>query len=136
MLTEYDQKLAEAYAAGRRAGIAEMQSEGIINDQGAAPLVGTGEMVGPLAVRHWKAPFRYDAEGQTIWDANNERALDVRGWGYLTGQGALGLPDAKAEKIMDDFGQSVVRILNAQWPNDSYQPTPGNGAAKQGEHPK
>jgi hypothetical protein len=21
-------------------------------------------------------------------------------------------------------------------PNDSYQPTPGNGAAKQGEHPK
>lgn len=45
MPTDYDQKLAEAYAAGRRAGIAEMQSAGIITDKGAAPLVGTGEMV-------------------------------------------------------------------------------------------
>ncbi len=85
---------------------------------GVAPIVGTGEMVGPLAVRHWKAPFRYDAEGQMTWDANNARALDVRGWGRLTGQGMLGLSDSEAEKIIDDFGQSVVRILNAQWPNN------------------
>ena len=76
-----------------------------------------GGLVGPLAARHWKAPFRLDPEGLTIWDANHERVLDVRGWGYLTGKGSLGLPDTEAEKIMEDLGQSVVRILNAQWPN-------------------
>ncbi len=76
-------------------------------------------MVGPLAQRHWHAPFRYDAEGAMIWDARDERALDVRGWGRLTGKGveALALSDAEACKIQDDFGESVVRILNASWPN-------------------
>lgn len=52
-----------------------------------------------------------------IWDANGERAMDVRGWGRLTGKGALGLSDDDAAKIQDDFGESVVRVLNASWPN-------------------
>lgn len=86
---------------------------------GPLPVVGSGGVVGPLAARHWKAPFRYDAEGSMIWDANNERALDVRGWGRLTGGGehSLGLSYEAAAKIQDEFGQSVVQILNAQWPN-------------------
>lgn len=79
--------------------------------------IGSGALVGPLAQRHWKAPFRYDAEGAMIWDASGEQALDVRGWGRLTGKGALGLSGAEALRIQDDFGESVVRILNASWPN-------------------
>lgn len=106
----------------------ETQSAKQMPEQGAAPLVGTGSMVGPLAARHWKAPFRYDAEGQMIWDANNERALDVRGWGYLTGKGGLNLAAPAAEEIIDDFGQSVVRILNAQWPNGRDEPRAGSAA--------
>ena len=71
----------------------------------------------PTARYYWKAPFRYDEEGQTIWDANNQRVLDVRGWGYLTGKGsgALGLDEASAIKIQDDFGEGVVKALNTAW---------------------
>ena len=48
METNLDQKLGEAYAAGRRAGIAEMLSGGVINDQGTMPLVGTGSWLSVL----------------------------------------------------------------------------------------
>lgn len=93
-----------------------------VEDRGESKLVGSGSLVGPLAKRYWKAPFRYDAEGQIITDANGERALDVRGWGYLTGRGAEGIDVVTAIRIQDDFGASVVRILNASWPNVPAQP--------------
>lgn len=72
---------------------------------------------GSLARRYWKAPFRYDEEGTMIWDANNERVLDVRGWGYLTGKGsaALGLPPEEAATIQNDLGKIVVQSLNLGW---------------------
>ncbi len=78
-------------------------------------------LVGPLAKRYWKAPFRYEAEGTMIWDARGERTLDVRGWGRLTGKGcgALGLTEDEAAKAQDQFGESVVRVLNASWPNNA-----------------
>ena len=85
-------------------------------------------LVGPLAKRHWEAPFRYDAGGAMIWDAQGERALDVRGWGMLTGKGALGLSPTLAEEITADFGESVVRILNAAWPNNADHAQPGGSA--------
>lgn len=35
----------------------------------------------------------------------------VRGWGNLTGIGALNLPSAKAEKIQDEFAEHVFKSL-------------------------
>lgn len=37
--------------------------------------------------------------------------LLLRGWGYLTGCGALNLPEEKAAKIQDDFANWVVNKL-------------------------
>ncbi len=67
---------------------------------------------------YWKSPFRYDDEGALILDANNNRVLDVRGHGMLTGQGARahGLGDAQAANIQDELGCAVVLLLNANWP--------------------
>ena len=113
------------------AALIATSARALCESAGQAQGVGCGDIVGPLAQRYWKAPFRYDAEGSMIWDARNERVLDVRGWGYLTGQGskALGLSAGSAARIQDDFGSSVVALLNASWPNDGDVPRAGNSAA-------
>jgi hypothetical protein len=38
----------------------------------AAKATGGAPVVGTLAAQYWKAPFRYDPEGATIWDADGE----------------------------------------------------------------
>ena len=42
----------------------------------------------------------------------NKHIMMIRGWGYLTGCGALNLPNEVAAKIQDDFGQYIVETLN------------------------
>jgi hypothetical protein len=42
---------------------------------------------------------------------NNVEVFSVRGWGHLTGIGALHLPKSKAEKIQDGFIKHIFNIL-------------------------
>jgi hypothetical protein len=44
---------------------------------------------------------------------NGEYAFCVRGWGRLTGVGALHLSDAEAVSIQDDFVKWVLETLNS-----------------------
>ena len=39
-------------------------------------------------------------------------ALDVRGWGYLTGEGALKLPHEVAMEMQNKFANNIVRCVN------------------------
>jgi len=74
-------------------------------------------MPGSALYGPWKAPFRYDEMGCWIEDANGKRLLDLRGWGYLTGQGcgALGTTQDAAAAIQDRVGRRVVELLNADF---------------------
>lgn len=38
----------------------------------------------------------------------------LRGWGHLTGCGALNLPPEEAAKIQDDFGEWIVKKLKQE----------------------
>lgn len=60
----------------------------------------------------FKGPFYYDEMGQVIM-CESGMFLDVRGWGHLTGIGALNLPDNIAIQIQDRMGKDVVDLLNA-----------------------
>lgn len=64
----------------------------------------------------FKPPFRYEREGQMIFDSAGTRCLDVRGWGHLHGLGAMALPLEKAEELQDRFGADVAELLNREWP--------------------
>ena len=44
---------------------------------------------------------------------NGELMFMIRGWGYLTGIGALNLPEDEAIKIQDDFANFVIETLNS-----------------------
>lgn len=61
----------------------------------------------------WMPPFRYDAMGQMIWDSQSNRILDMRGNGFLTGTGALGLPRDEAARIQDDTARMIANLMNA-----------------------
>ena len=55
-----------------------------------------------------KLPLRYDAQGQSIHDADGNRLLDIRGWGWI--QSRLDAP----EDAQDAFGRQVCDLLNRQ----------------------
>lgn len=59
-------------------------------------------------------PFAYNMGAQVILDARNNTVLDVRGWGFLTGQGTLGqkLSEDEAMKIQDGIGLRVAQLMN------------------------
>lgn len=59
-------------------------------------------------------PFAYDENGAFITNARDERVLDVRAWGSLTGHGdgGAGLTFEEASDIQDEFGRWVVTVLN------------------------
>lgn len=57
-------------------------------------------------------PFKYDRDTSKIFDSNNNLILDIRGWGYLTGRGALALSEEEAIKIQDRIGAEIVRAMN------------------------
>lgn len=64
-----------------------------------------------------KGPYEYDRHGTFIWAPSEKGGKtpvgEVRGWGYLTGNGsgALGLDSEAAEKIQDATGE----LLAASW---------------------
>ena len=62
--------------------------------------------------RHFRRPFAYNPDLQRIYDANGTMVLDVRAWGYLTGKGALDLPERLASKYQYQFGRFVVKSMN------------------------
>ena len=60
----------------------------------------------------FKKPFVYDDYGYSIMDANGNKVIDVRGWGYLTGKGALGYSSDKAKGIQDNIGRHIAQMMN------------------------
>jgi hypothetical protein len=66
---------------------------------------------------YWRPPFKHG--NGTILDANDNRILDVRGWGYLTGGCAHALDDDKAIAIQDEVGEAVAKVLNIIWGLDN-----------------
>lgn len=77
---------------------------------GAAAVAGAATCYAP-----WQPPFRYNMDGQWIEDSKGQRMLDMRGWGYLTGEGseALGMDEDAAAKIQDKIGRRTAELLNA-----------------------
>jgi len=57
-------------------------------------------------------PFKYDADTSKIFDSKNNVIVDIRGWGYLTGRGALALSEEEAIKIQDRIGAEIARTMN------------------------
>ncbi len=45
-------------------------------------------------------------------ETGDTTVLDIRGWGYLTGKGALGMDNDEADKVMDQFEDWVIHALN------------------------
>lgn len=66
----------------------------------------------PFNYKPWVPPFRYDRDGTMILDSNGHMIVDVRGWGFLTGQGALALSDEEAAKIQDGLGIRLTLLMN------------------------
>lgn len=60
----------------------------------------------------FEPPFRYDSDGSCIWDADNNMAVDIRGWGFLTGGGALKLSHANAVEIQLRIGTHLAALMN------------------------
>ena len=55
--------------------------------------------------KFYKPPFRYDNYGQMIWCVDNNRAVDIRGWGNIKHV-------KDAPQIQDNFGQLIADMLN------------------------
>ena len=66
-----------------------------------------------LAHPYFRPPFKH--EFGMIVDQDHHRMLDVRGWGYLTGTGALNLPHDQAAAIQDQIGTNVAALLTQHW---------------------
>ena len=47
--------------------------------------------------------------------------LNVRGWGYLTGNGALKIDMDEAAKIQDGFAELVVELLNKHFDDINHE---------------
>ena len=53
-----------------------------------------------------KFPVRYEDYGTSIFDADNNKVLDVRGWGRLSHK-------SNPEKRQDAIGEFIVEAMNA-----------------------
>lgn len=56
----------------------------------------------------YKAPFRYDKSGTTVWDAENNMVLNIRGWGRIS---STIQDESLAGAIQDSFGHKVAELL-------------------------
>lgn len=67
---------------------------------------------------HFAGKLTYDAECGQIniaWKYKGDHsnlALDVRGWGYLTSEGALKLPHDVAMEMQNKFANNIVKCVN------------------------
>lgn len=91
---------------------------GKTTEEGQTAVLRSSDLFG-LPAKYWQAPFRYDSEGAVIWDDRGERVLDVRGWGFLTGKGALGLDEGTASEAQDVLGIGIANLLTESWPNST-----------------
>jgi hypothetical protein len=87
--------------------------------------VATSDLLG-LPSKYWEAPFRYDVNGSCILDKKGAMIVDIRGYGYLTGKGSLGLSDRHACYVQDQLGEAIARLVNAAWPNVQGQTRSAN----------
>lgn len=62
----------------------------------------------------------YNRKEGTI-DIDGKPAFLVRGWGHLTGCGALNLPNEEAARIQDEFAEWVCRQLTTKNIEYAYQ---------------
>ena len=58
-----------------------------------------------------KQEVKYD---KGIVSINGFNIMRIRGWGHLTGCGALNLPPEEAAKSQDDFGEWIVKKLKQE----------------------
>lgn len=60
----------------------------------------------------WSPPFHHECG--CIFDSQQRKVLDVRGWGFLTGQGigGKGLDHDVAAKVQDDLGKRIAALMN------------------------
>lgn len=56
--------------------------------------------------------MKYNKDGYVSIDGINIMVL--RGWGHLTGRGALNLSPEEAIEIQDDFGEWIVKKLKQE----------------------
>ncbi len=66
---------------------------------------------------HPKGNWKYEPCGQSIWCESEAQSgymvADVRGWGYLTGGGALNLQHEVAGRIQDNTGKYIAAMPDA-----------------------
>ena len=69
--------------------------------------------------KHWsnihRRPFLYEPRGQWITDSDHNRVLDIRGWGFLTGSGKVGMSLEEGAEAQDAIGEHVTELLNKHW---------------------
>ena len=59
----------------------------------------------------FKPPFKYDVDGLCILDSADNMIVDMRGWGFLTGKGAMAYDSDKAAAIQDSIGRRIAQIM-------------------------
>lgn len=64
----------------------------------------------PRLLELYQAPFRFDPRGGYLWDAQNNQAMRVCGWGRLGYR-----PDGA--EVQDLMGQALADALTAAWNN-------------------
>lgn len=70
-----------------------------------------------LAVDWATLPWKLDEFGLFIMDAGNRKVVDIRGWGHLTGKGALGLSYDQATEHQKELGKFIVQLVNTPIPD-------------------
>ena len=65
---------------------------------------------------YFKQPFRYDPEGQYIFDAENNMIADIRAWGHL-----------KDERLQDALGELIAKAVSDAWNTRPLLPESGGG---------
>ena len=64
-------------------------------------------------IKWGRTPWTLDENGLTIYDADQNRLLDIRGWGALTGGGGLALNHDVAEAAQIQLAKHIIELVNA-----------------------
>ena len=59
----------------------------------------------------YERPFRYDLNGQMIFDGANNLVVDVRGWGRIEKMD-------NGMELHDTIGEIIAEALNEKWSRD------------------
>lgn len=61
---------------------------------------------------HFTPPFKYEPDGAFIVDANWNKVIDIRGWGYLNG--FLKMSKEDSTKVQDAMAERLVKFMNSE----------------------